>query len=95
MRHAREDALREDLYSMRNAIDQFIQDLKRCPGSFEDLVSAGYMRALPTDPFTKSNTTWQPVPDDSIPGFSNSPCVVDVHSGSKDTGTDGTHYDQW
>ena len=102
VKHAREDVLKEDLYSIRTAIDQFTQDRDRCPESLQDLVSHGYLRTIPNDPFTNSKTSWEPVYDDSISGLDNSPkprnqtqCIVDVHSGSKDTGSDGTHYDQW
>src|SRR5512146_3351959 len=52
LRHAKEAALKEDLYSIRNAIDQYTQDKSKAPQSLDDLVSAGYLRVLPKDPFT-------------------------------------------
>lgn len=97
---AREDELRQVLYSIRNSIDQFSSDTDRCPEALADLISSGYLRAIPIDPITRSETTWQPVYDNSIIRFSNPgktapACLVDIHSGSKDAGSDGTRYDQW
>ena len=59
---ARESVLKNELYGMRNAIDQYTQDKAKAPQSLDDVVSAGYLRMLPKDPFTNSNTTWQAVP---------------------------------
>ena len=94
--HAREAVLREDLYSMRQSIDQYTQDKNKAPQALDDLVSTGYMHALPKDPFTDSNQTWEPVMDDSIQQLGQSePGIVDVHSGSKMNGSDGTAYSTW
>ncbi len=94
--HAREAVLKEDLYSMRLSIDQYTQDKNKAPQALDDLVTAGYLRALPKDPFTQSSTTWEPVSDDSIQQLGQSdPGLVDVHSGSKLTGSDGTAYNTW
>lgn len=94
--HAREAVLKEDLFSIRQCIDQYTQDKNKAPQSLDDLVSAGYLHALPKDPFTESNQTWEPVMDDSIQQLGQSePGIVDVHSGSKLTATDGTAYNTW
>lgn len=94
--HSREAVLKEDLYSMRNAIDQYTQDKDKAPQSLEDLVSAGYLRAMPRDPFTNATDTWQPVNDDSIAVLGQSdPGITDVHSGSNKVGSDGTAYNTW
>ena len=58
---AKEAVLRETLYNFRNIIDQFYADQGKYPDSKEDIVSKGYMRELPKDPFTGSNTTWETV----------------------------------
>ena len=94
--HAREAVLKEDLYSMRNSIDQYTQDKNKAPQSLEDLTSSGYLRAIPKDPFTNSNQTWEPMTDDSILVLGqNDTGIVDVHSGSKLVGSDGTPYNTW
>ena len=50
--HTRESVLRDDLHQMRKLIDQFAADKGRLPQSLDDLVSEGYMREVPVDPFT-------------------------------------------
>jgi general secretion pathway protein G len=94
--HAKEAVLKEDLYSMRNAIDQYVQDKGKAPQDLNDLVTAGYLRLLPKDPFTDSNSTWQPVQEDVLTSVDQTePGISDVHSGSSATGSDGTAYNTW
>lgn len=94
--HAREAVLKEDLYSMRNAIDQYTQDKNKAPQDLSDLVSAGYLHALPKDPFTNSSETWQPVQEDVMMALDQTqPGITDVHSGSSATSSEGTAYSTW
>ncbi len=93
---ANEAVLKEDLYTLRNAIDQYTQDKAKAPQSLDDLVSAGYLHALPKDPFTNSNTSWQVVQEDVLQSIEQTqPGISDVHSGSNLTGSDGTAYSSW
>jgi general secretion pathway protein G len=81
---------------MRNAIDQYVQDKGKAPQDLNDLVTAGYLRLLPKDPFTDSNSTWQPVQEDVLTSVDQTePGISDVHSGSSATGSDGTAYNTW
>src|SRR5467141_1184848 len=50
--HARETVLRDDLYKMRSLLDQYAADKGKLPQSLDELVSSGYVRELPVDPFT-------------------------------------------
>jgi general secretion pathway protein G len=94
--HAKEAVLKEDLYSMRNAIDQYVQDKGKAPQDLNDLVTAGYLRLLPKDPFTNSNSTWQPVQEDVLTSVDQTePGISDVHSGSSATSSEGTAYNTW
>ena len=94
--HARETALRQDLYTMRSLIDQYTLDKQKAPQSLQDLVDAGYIKELPKDPFTNSRETWVPVTDDSIQSPDQTdPGIIDVHSGSDQTASDGTAYSTW
>jgi general secretion pathway protein G len=94
--HANEAVLKEDLYTMRNAIDQYTQDKNKAPQDLGDLVSAGYLRAIPKDPFTNNNTSWQVVQEDVLQSIDQTaPGISDVHSGSNLTGSDGTAYSSW
>ena len=96
LRHAHEAVLKEDLYSMRNAIDQYTQDKAKAPQDLNDIVTAGYLRVLPKDPFTNSNTTWQAVQEDVMESVDQTaPGISDVHSGSNVISTEGTAYSSW
>src|SRR3989441_12802474 len=50
--HARETVLHDDLFRMRSLIDQYAADKGKLPQSLDDLVTARYMREIPTDPIT-------------------------------------------
>src|SRR5919198_524111 len=91
--HAKEAVLRDDLFTMRNVIDQYTLDKQKAPQSLEDLVSSGYLKATPKDPFTGSSDTWQTTSDDTLmdPGQTQ-PGITDVHSGASGVGSDGTPY---
>lgn len=92
----KEDVLKEDLYHMRTAIDQYAQDKNRAPQHLKDLVSAGYLPTIPKDPFTNSATTWVEVPEDVSHSIDRDhPGICDVHSGSAQISSDGTRYDSW
>jgi general secretion pathway protein G len=94
--YASEAVLRQDLTLMRDAIDQYYADKGQYPGSLDALVSDGYLRKIPDDPFTKSTSSWQTVP--SEPDLNNptaEPGVFDVKSGSDRTALDGSKYAEW
>jgi general secretion pathway protein G len=86
---AREAALRQNLFTMRDVLDQHRADQGKYPPSLQLLVSAGYLRAVPKDPFTNSLTTWQEITSPVEEG------VIDVFSGSDLVGTNGVPYNQW
>ena len=79
MRRAEEAVLQENLLLMRDALDKHYADAGRYPGSLDELVSKRYLRAIPKDPFTHSNTTWVAVP----PGDGSRGSVFDIRSGAK------------
>lgn len=86
---ARETVLRQDLFTMREVLDQHRADQGKYPSSLGALVAAGYLRMVPKDPFTNSTNTWQEISDPTEGG------VFDVYSGSDLVGTNGTAYNQW
>jgi general secretion pathway protein G len=93
---AKEAVLKQDLFGMRDAIDQYYADKSQYPATIDALVSDGYMRRIPEDPFTKSNSTWQTVPAE--PDANNPTAeagIYDVKSGSDATALDGTKYADW
>jgi general secretion pathway protein G len=92
----REAVLREDLFRMRDAIDQYYADKAKYPASLEALVSDGYLRQVPKDPITNSSETWltvQSEPDPSSPEAEIG--IFDVKSGSDGTSIDGSRYAEW
>lgn len=86
---AREVALKQCLYTMRDVIDQYKADMTEYPPTLDSLVEKGYLRRIPADPFTKTGDTWQEILDDEGAG------IFDVHSGSDLVATDGTPYNHW
>lgn len=86
---AREAALRQDLFTLRDVLDQHRADQGKFPTSLQALVATGYLRAVPRDPFTNSETTWQEI----IGGVEEG--VIDVFSGSEFVGTNGVPYNRW
>src|SRR5208283_2986877 len=93
---ARETVLRDDLYTLRSVIDQYTLDKQKAPQSLQDLVDAGYLKTIPRDPFTNSRDSWVPITDDSIMSPDQSePGIIDVHSGSDQSSSEGTAYSTW
>src|SRR5262249_25134124 len=94
--YAKEAVLKEDLFRMRDAIDQYYADKNQYPSTLDSLVSDGYLRKLPEDPFTRSTSSWQTVPAEPDPNNPTAePGVYDVKSGSDATALDGTKYAEW
>ena len=103
-RRAAESVLKADLRTFRDVIDQFHGDKGHYPPTLDALVEAGYLRAVPRDPITKSSETWLVVyeeldpeeppaetdyPEDQQPG------IIDVHCGSELLSLNGTPYNEW
>jgi general secretion pathway protein G len=94
--HSREAVLKEDLFRLRDAIDQYYADKGKYPTALDALVSDHYLRSLPEDPFTRSTTTWQTVPAEADPNNPTAEAgVYDVKSGSDQTALDGSKYADW
>ena len=93
---AKESTLKTDLFRMRDAIDQYYADKGKYPSSLDSLVSDGYMRRIPEDPFTKTADSWTTVPAEPDPNNpSAEPGVYDVKSGAQGTALDGSSYTDW
>jgi general secretion pathway protein G len=93
---AKESVLRNNLFTLRDMIDEYTIDKQKAPESLDDLVSEGYLRQVPQDPMTGSNQTWKTTMEDTpIGGANSTPGIFDVHSGSDKTALDGTAYADW
>ena len=92
--HTREAVLRDDLFKMRSLIDQFAADKGRLPQSLDELVSEGYIRELPLDPFT-GQKDWAVTTGEDPNSMDGEQGVIDVHSSSAEVSSEGTPYSQW
>lgn len=88
---ANEAVLKENLSTLREALDKFYGDTGNYPASLEELVTRKYLRKIPTDPITESSATWIIIPpEDPQKGG-----VYDVKSGGSGTARDGTQFKDW
>ena len=93
---SREAVLRSNLFTIRNAIDEYTFDKSKAPQNLQDLVREGYLRQVPEDPITQSNQTWIIVMEDAMTMVKQTePGIYDVRSGSDKNGLDGTPYAEW
>lgn len=96
IKHAREAVLKEDLHTLRAAIDSYTMDKQKAPQALDDLIQDGYLKSLPEDPMTKSTTTWVTDSSDAMHSLDQTdPGIDDIHSGSEETGSDGQPYNTW
>ena len=94
--HANEAVLKEDLFNMRQAIDQYTQDKGKAPQALDDIVTAGYLHAIPKDPITRATDTWQVVQEDVLTSIDQTaPGISDVKSGASTNSSEGTAYNTW
>lgn len=103
LRRGRETVLKQNLYSIREQIDNYYADKGHYPKSLSDLVhdGPGYFRKLPSDPITRQSE-WEEiklsdVPTDDGPGQINADedGIWDIRSKAPGKGLDGTKYADW
>ena len=92
--HARETVLRDNLYHLRKGIDLYAADKGKLPQSLDDLVVAGYLRDLPVDPIT-GEKDWTIETGEDPSSLTSETGIINVHSASSDTSTEGTRYSEW
>ncbi len=96
IKHAREAVLKEDLQTMRAAIDSYTMDKQKAPQSLDDLIQDGYLKSVPEDPMTHSKDTWVTDSSDAMYSLDETePGINDIHSGSDAIGSDGQPYSSW
>jgi general secretion pathway protein G len=91
VQRAKETVLKHDLSVMRESIDKYYADIGQYPDALPALVEKRYIRSVPVDPFTKSAATWLLLASDDP----DHPGIRDVHSGSPDSGFDGSPFVSW
>jgi general secretion pathway protein G len=90
----REAVLREDLAKLRAEIREFTLKHESPPQSLDDLVKSGYLREVPVDPITEKRD-WQVTQGEVERESKKVTGIVNVHSASRHTASDGTPYNQW
>ncbi len=90
---SREATLKEDLFRMRDAIDQYYADKGKYPADLQALVTDQYMREVPVDPVSRSRDSWQTVPAEPDPtNPAGDPGIFNVKSGAEGTSLQGQAY---
>lgn len=93
---AREAVLKQDLFTLRSVIGHYTEDKEAAPQALSDLVAAGYLKQIPVDPFTHSDSSWQVQLDDTLQSVNQQTSgISDVHSGSNLISSEGTPYSEW
>jgi general secretion pathway protein G len=97
-KRARETALKENLFTLRKLINQYLIDKGKYPQSLQTLVEEEYLFRIPVDPMTKSPETWVEIPqvltmEEMAAG--TMPGIMDVQSSSDEISTEGTAYSTW
>jgi general secretion pathway protein G len=93
---AKEAALKQDLFVMRHAIEQYSLDKLQAPQSLDDLVTAGYMREVPLDPFTKARDWQVNYENVALSPDQNGTGITDVHSANDALSPfENTPYSTW
>ena len=96
VKRAKEAVLREDLHTMRDAIQSYTVDKDKAPQSLDDLVQAGYLKSIPVDPITSRSDTWMTSQSDTLTDVNETQGGIDnVNSGAQALATDGTSYNTW
>lgn len=88
---AKEASLRNSLFVIRDVLDQYYADHGNYPESLEVLTQKRYIRAVPKDPFTRTDETWILIAPEGE-GLSG---VYDIHSGSDKISLYGIPYNEW
>jgi len=85
----KESLLKQNLFTLRQVVDEYTSDKKKAPPALEDLVKDGYLRAIPIDPITGNDRTWRLIKSADHTG------VFDIRSGSDLKSREGTVYSEW
>lgn len=95
LRRTKEAVLKNNLFTLRNVIDEYTFDKKKAPQTLQDLVDQGYLRQVPIDPIT-GNDQWRTIMEDAYTMVDQTqPGIVNVCSSSDQKSLEGTLYSSW
>jgi general secretion pathway protein G len=96
LQRTKETLLKNNLFTLRNVIDEYTVDKQKAPQSLQDLVSEGYLRAVPVDPMTGTDASWRIIMEDAVSMVNQTqPGIFDIRSGSDQKSLEGTRYSDW
>jgi general secretion pathway protein G len=92
----KETLLKNNIFTLRQVIDEYTFDKQKAPQTLQDLVSEGYLRAVPIDPITGTDQSWRIIMEDAVSMVNQTqPGIFDIRSGSDQKSLEGTPYSQW
>ena len=95
LRRTKETLLHSNLQTLRTVIDEYTFDKKKAPQTLQDLVTEGYLRAVPIDPIN-GDSNWREINEDSLTAVDQTePGIFDVRSLSDQISLEGTPYSEW
>src|SRR5262245_40658552 len=94
-KRSKEVALQQYLWTMRRAIEFYANDKGKRPQSLNELVSAGYLREIPKDPFTLSDKTWSIEMEKESSDPNTPPGIIEIRSGATGADKDGKLYNRY
>ena len=92
VQHAKEVVLRENLWQMRRAIDQYTADKGKLPQSLEDLKTEKYLQEIPMDPITEKRE-WNEIQGEDSLSPEGGSGLVNVKSSAEGTDSEGNSFD--
>ncbi len=94
MRNAREAVLKENLWQVRKAIDQYTADKGKPAQSLDDLVTGKYLRERPIDPMTEKDD-WNEVMGSDSTSENAEQGLTDIKSASNEVDSEGKAYSEY
>lgn len=94
VQNAREIVLKENLWQMRKAIDQYAADKGKLPQSLDDLVTNKYLREKPVDPILEK-AEWTEVQGENTGSPNAEQGLKDVKSMAEGEDTEGKRYEEY
>lgn len=91
---ARENVLKENLWQIRRAIDQYSADKGKAPASVDDLVKENYLRETPVDPITE-RAEWQVVTGEDPNATDGGTGMLNVKSLADGEDSEGKLYSEY
>jgi general secretion pathway protein G len=94
VQHARETVLRENLWQMRRAIDQYAADKGKLPQSLDDLIKDGYLREKPVDPISEK-AEWSEIQGEDINSQDGGQGLTNVKSVAEGEDSEGKKFEEY